>query len=62
MHMQGNPKTMQEAPKYDDAGWIAGYHGLDSIYLLAAIVVAMAFVLIFRVYLSQRSDRATCAD
>ena len=44
------------------AGWIAGYHGLDSIYLLAAIVVAMAFVLIFRVYLSQRSDRATCAD
>lgn len=36
------------------AGWIAGYYQLDSIYLIAAIVVACAFVLMLRVYLTQR--------
>lgn len=42
------------------AGWIAGYQGLGSIYLIAAIVVAWAFVLILRVYLSQRAKQTTC--
>lgn len=36
------------------AGWIAGYYQLDSIYLIAAIVVALAFILILRVHLAQR--------
>ncbi len=42
------------------AGWIAGYYGLESIYLIASVVVAMAFVLILRVYLSQRSSQSAC--
>lgn len=44
------------------AGWIAGFWGLDSLYLLAAVVVAMAFVLILRVYFAQRSSRSACAS
>ena len=44
------------------AGWIAGYQGLDSIYLIAAVVVAMAFALILRVYLMQRASRTPCAS
>lgn len=44
------------------AGWIAGYQGLDSIYLLAAVVVAIAFALILRVYLMQRASRTPCAN
>ena len=42
------------------AGWIAGYQGLGSIYLIAAIVVAWAFALILRVYLSQRARQTPC--
>ena len=38
------------------AGWIAGYYQLDSIYLIAAIVVALAFILILRVHLAQRKQ------
>lgn len=37
------------------AGWVAGYYGLETIYLLAAVVVALAFILIFRIYLQQRA-------
>ena len=37
------------------AGWVAGYYSLGTIYLLAAAVVVMAFILIFRVYLQQRA-------
>lgn len=42
------------------AGWIAGYYGLESIYLIAAVVVAMAFALLLRVFLSQRANPTTC--
>ena len=42
------------------AGWIAGYYGLESIYLIAAVVVAMAFVLLLRIFLSQRASQTTC--
>ncbi|WP_393950512.1 MFS transporter [Kluyvera intermedia] len=38
------------------AGWIAGYYQLDSIYLIATIVVALAFILILRVHLAQRKQ------
>jgi len=38
------------------AGWIAGYYQLDSIYLIAAIVVVLAFILILRVHLAQRKQ------
>lgn len=38
------------------AGWVAGYYDLDTIYLLAAVVVALAFILILRIYLRQRAD------
>lgn len=38
------------------AGWIAGYYQLDSIYLIAAIVVALAFILILRVHIAQRKQ------
>lgn len=38
------------------AGWIAGYYQLDSIYLIAAVVVALAFILILRVHLAQRKQ------
>ena len=31
------------------AGWVAGYYALDTLYLLAAVVVAMAFILLLRV-------------
>ena len=30
------------------AGWVAGYYALDTLYLLAAVVVAMAFILLLR--------------
>ncbi|MFP8733675.1 MFS transporter [Klebsiella aerogenes] len=35
------------------AGWVAGYYALDTLYLLAAVVVAMAFILLLRVRLQQ---------
>lgn len=38
------------------AGWVAGYYTLDTIYLLAAAVVVLAFILIFRVYRQQRAS------
>ncbi|WP_154941630.1 MFS transporter [Klebsiella michiganensis] len=37
------------------AGWVAGYYDLETIYLLAAAVVALAFILILRIYLQQRA-------
>ncbi|MCP6629467.1 MFS transporter, partial [Klebsiella pneumoniae] len=37
------------------AGWVAGYYALDTIYLLAAVVVVLAFLLVFRVHLQQRA-------
>ncbi|CAM3255796.1 hypothetical protein SB6411_02276 [Klebsiella spallanzanii] len=37
------------------AGWVAGYYDLETIYLLAAVVVALAFILILRIYLQQRA-------
>jgi hypothetical protein len=36
------------------AGWVAGYYALDTIYLLAAVVVVLAFLLVLRIYLQQR--------
>lgn len=36
------------------AGWVAGFYDLATLYLLAAIVVALAFLLIFRVHRQQR--------
>ncbi|MDU5686771.1 MAG: MFS transporter [Kluyvera cryocrescens] len=42
------------------AGWMAGYYGLESIYLIAAVVVAMAFALLLRVFLSQRANPTNC--
>lgn len=38
------------------AGWVAGYYDLQTIYLLAAAVVAVAFILIMRVYQQQRAS------
>ncbi|HBQ1788274.1 TPA: MFS transporter, partial [Klebsiella pneumoniae] len=38
------------------AGWVAGFYDLATLYLLAAIVVALAFLLIFRVHRQQRLD------
>ncbi|MDK6765252.1 MFS transporter, partial [Klebsiella aerogenes] len=35
------------------AGWVAGYYALDTLYLLAAVIVAMAFILLLRVRLQQ---------
>lgn len=37
------------------AGWVAGYYDLATLYLLAAIVVVFAFLLILRVHLQQRA-------
>lgn len=37
------------------AGWVAGYYELETIYLLAAAVVALAFILVLRIYLQQRA-------
>lgn len=37
------------------AGWVAGYYDLETIYLLAAAVVALAFILILRIYLQRRA-------
>ncbi|WP_434641049.1 MFS transporter [Klebsiella sp. I138] len=37
------------------AGWVAGYYALDTIYLLAAVVVVLAFFLVLRVYLQQHT-------
>ena len=37
------------------AGWVAGYYELETIYLLAAAVVALAFILVLRIYLLQRA-------
>lgn len=36
------------------AGWVAGFYDLATLYLLVAIVVALAFLLIFRVHRQQR--------
>ncbi|MBA1414097.1 MFS transporter, partial [Klebsiella pneumoniae] len=36
------------------AGWVAGFYDLATLYMLAAIVVALAFLLIFRVHRQQR--------
>jgi len=37
------------------AGWVAGYYDLETIYLLAAAVVTLAFILTLRIYLQQRA-------
>ena len=40
------------------AGWLAGFSGLGSIYLYAALVVACAFLLILRIQLRRRPSPA----
>jgi predicted MFS family arabinose efflux permease len=41
------------------AGWVAGYYALDTIYLLAAVVVVLAFLLVFVSICSNAPLRAT---
>jgi predicted MFS family arabinose efflux permease len=41
------------------AGWVAGFYDLATLYLLAAIVVVFAFLLILRVHRQQRAVSGT---
>lgn len=41
------------------AGWVAGFYDLATLYLLAAIVVVFAFLLILRVQRQQRAVSGT---
>lgn len=41
------------------AGWVAGFYDLATLYLLAAIVVVFAFLLILRVQRQRRAVSGT---